>query len=114
MLIYNFKRIFKARGIDRPFTYLRQAGFSDSFATRIKNNRTGQMRLKTLERLCLLLECTPNDLIDWTPDSQTSVSNTHPMNNLNRMDKIIDINKSLNAMSLSKLEKIEQMINEID
>ena len=39
MLTFNFTRIFKARGIDKPFSYLVKVGYSDNFATRIVNNR---------------------------------------------------------------------------
>jgi hypothetical protein len=38
MLISNFKRILKARGIERPYTYLKNNGFSSSFASKVNGN----------------------------------------------------------------------------
>jgi hypothetical protein len=39
MLISNFKRILKSRGIERPYTYLKNNGFSSSFASKVNGNR---------------------------------------------------------------------------
>lgn len=35
-----------------------------------------------LERLCLLLNCTPNDLFDWSEDGKTVVHDTHALRTL--------------------------------
>jgi DNA-binding Xre family transcriptional regulator len=112
MLTYNFERVFKAKGIDRPFTFLRQAGFSDNFATKVKNNRVSRLDLRLLERLCLKLGCSPNDFMEWTPDKDQVVDKNHPINVIKKTDKIIDMTKTLNSVPLSKLEEIERLINE--
>ena len=112
MLTYNFDRIFKARGIERPFTYLRKAGFSDNFATKIKNNRVKRLNLELIERLCLELHCTPNDLMEWTPDKNQNVNKEHPINNIKKSEKVVDITKTLNSIPLGKLEEIENLISE--
>jgi len=112
MIQYNFDRIFKARGIERPFTYLRQAGFSDNFATKVKNNRVLRMNLKELEKLCVLLRCTPNDFFEWTPDKDLTVDGEHPIHTIRKSDKVVDITKTLNSIPLGQLDEIEQMIQE--
>ena len=75
MLTFNFSRIFKARGIDKPFSYLVKVGYSDNFATRIVNNRIKRLDLADLEKLCELLQCTPNDLLEWIPESKDNILN---------------------------------------
>lgn len=68
MLTFNFNRIFKDRGIDKPFSYLVKAGYSDNFATHIVNNRNRRLDLADVEKLCELLQCTPSrppDFIVW-------------------------------------------------
>lgn len=112
MLSYNFKRIFKARGIDKAFAYLKNAGFPDNLASNIKNNRVKRMNLATIEHLCILLRCTPNDLMEWVPDDQGSVDADHPLYKIKRSDKIVDISKTLNNVPLDKLESIEQLIKD--
>ena len=111
MLIYNFARIFKARGIDKPFGYLKKAGFSDSFSSKLKNNNVSRLDLKILERLCIQLRCTPNDILEWTPNDN-NVDSDHPINKIKKNDKVIDITKTLNSVPLHKLDEIEKLINE--
>lgn len=112
MLNYNFLRIFKARGIDRPFTYLIQSGFSDSFATRIKQNKVKLIRLKELERLCLLLNCTPNDFMEWVPDENSNVSKEHRLNTIRKTNEEVDMVKTINSIPVGKIAEINRLIQE--
>jgi len=112
MISYNFDRIFKARGVERPFTYLQQAGFSDNFATKIKNNKIAVLRLKELEKLCILLRCTPNDFYEWVPEKNINVDKEHPITKIRKSDKVIDLTKTLHSIPLDKLDDIEQLIKE--
>ena len=36
MLIINFKRLFKIKGINKPYAYLTSAVFSDNFSSKKK------------------------------------------------------------------------------
>ena len=112
MIRYNFDRIFKARGIERPFTFLKQAGFSVNFASRIKQNNVKRLDPEEIERLCLCLKCTPNDFFDWTPDSENQVDGDHPLNRIRRSDKVVEITRTLNSVPLGQLAEIEQMIKD--
>lgn len=110
MLQYNFTRVFNIRGIERPYTFLRNAGFSEQFASRIKNNRVRRLNLEQMEQLCLLLQCTPDSLMEWMPDNHNEVSKKHPINNLIRIDKVTNLVRSLHEVPLEKMEKIEKLI----
>ena len=110
MIAYNFDRIFKARGIDKPFAYLKRAGFSDSLSSKLKNNKVSRLNLTTIERLCVLLWCTPNDFMEWTPDKNSDADSKHPINKIKKHDKIIDITKALSSVPLEKLNEIEEII----
>ncbi|MFC2138148.1 helix-turn-helix domain-containing protein [Bacteroidota bacterium] len=110
MLSYNFNRIFKARAVEKPFTYLRNAGFSDKFATKIKNNKIARINLREIERLCILLRCTPNDFFEWTPDKDNQIDSEHPIYKIKKSDKVVDITKTLNSVPLDQLDEIEEMI----
>jgi DNA-binding Xre family transcriptional regulator len=112
MIEYNFERIFKARGINKPFTYLVKAGFSDNFATKIKNHRVKRIGLKELEKLCIILRCTPNDFYQWTPDANDKTDKKHPLNQIRKSDKVIDLTKTLNSVPLGDLEEIEALIKD--
>jgi DNA-binding Xre family transcriptional regulator len=110
MLIFNFSRIFKARGIDRPFSYLVKAGYSANFATRIANNRVVRMDLTEIEKLCVILQCTPNDLLEWIPGSDDVTNDKHPLWPIKRSDKVVHLTQMLNSVPLDKLSEIENMI----
>jgi DNA-binding Xre family transcriptional regulator len=111
MLTFNFTRIFKSRGIDRPFSYLVKLGYSDNFATRIVNNRIKQLNLKSIEKLCEHFQCTPNDLLEWIPSSQDLNNENHPLVSIKRSNKVVELTKILNSIPLDKLNDIETMIN---
>ncbi|GAF02320.1 helix-turn-helix domain-containing protein [Saccharicrinis fermentans] len=112
MLKYNFRRIFRARGIEKPHAYLRKAGFSVNFATKVKNNNIKRLDLKELEKLCLLLRCTPNDFMEWMPDPNTELSEKHPMNDLKKPANEVDFVKTLSEVPLGKLEELNRLLKE--
>jgi DNA-binding Xre family transcriptional regulator len=111
MLTFNFTRIFKSRGIDKPFSYLVKLGYSDNFATRIVNNRIERLNLKDIEKLCEHFQCTPNDLLEWIPSNQDLNNETHPLISIKRSNKVVELTKILNSIPLDKLNDIETMIN---
>ena len=110
MLTFNFNRIFKARGIDKPFSYLVKVGYSDNFATRIVNNRIKRLDLAEIEKLCELLQCTPNDLLEWIPSNKDKSNDKHPLISIRRSDKVVQLTQILNSIPLDKLNEIESVI----
>ena len=111
MLKYNFTRVFRAKAIERPYSFLRKAGFSENFSSKVKNNRVNRLNLDLLERLCESIGCTPNDFMEWTPDNHASLAHNHPLNELRRTEKIFDLTAAINSLPLYKLEEIEKLIN---
>jgi DNA-binding Xre family transcriptional regulator len=110
MLTFNFTRIFKARGIDKPFSYLVKKGYSENFATRVVNNRIRKLNLKDVELLCEMLFCTPNDLLEWIPAVEDSTTGNHPLISLKRTEKVVHLTQILNSVPLDRLAEIETMI----
>ena len=110
MLIYNLKRIYKARGIERPYSFFTSNGFSDSFAAKLKHGRVTGMKLETLERLCEMLNCTPNDLLEWEPDNKTKLSKDHPLRILESKNKPPDLTDMLKSMPLDKVKKLQEFL----
>lgn len=111
MIKFNFTRVFRARGIDRPFSYLVSIGYSPNYSTRIVNNRIKTLNLKDIEKLCVMLQCTPNDFLEWIPDAKDAGNDRHPLIPLQRTDKVIQLTQMLNSIPLNKLKEIESLIN---
>lgn len=114
MLLFNFNRVLKLRRIDRSFSYFKKNGFSANFASRMKNNTGREINLKHLERLCLLLHCTPNDLLEWRPDENVGNLNEQPLQALIRKNETQKLNALLASLPLEKLEQVNAYIrNEV-
>ena len=80
-------------------------------ATRWAKNEIGYVRPEQMERLCLLLNCTPNDLFDWREDGKTVVHDTHALRTLTKQTN--DIQTTLRELPLDKLEKLGEMLAEL-
>lgn len=112
MLNYNFTRILKARGIENPSIFLQKHGFSQNFTRNIINGNARALRLSSLEKLCIILQCSPNDVMEWVPDEGSKIEESHPLNKIKKTDKVANILKTLNSIPLAELEKIDELINE--
>jgi DNA-binding Xre family transcriptional regulator len=113
MLNLNLQRIFKARGIEQPYKFLVKNGFVPFTAHKYKNGKVEQMRLDHIEQLCTVLNCTPNDMFEWTPTDLFDDRKDHPLQKIRRKEKKMEINHLLSKMSLDKLEEIEKFLNEM-
>lgn len=112
MIRYNFDRVFKARGVERPLTFMRKAGLSANFASNVKYNRVSRLSLKHIEILCLSLRCTPNDFMEWIPNKDDNVDEEHPLNVIRKPEEEINMTKTINSIPLGKLKKIDELIKE--
>src|SRR5689334_17573041 len=86
MLTFNLTPILKARGISKPHKFFTSNGFSPSYATRLVKNDIRSIQIDYLEKLCTILNCTPNDLIEWTPSKENEKNKSHPLQPLLKND----------------------------
>ena len=110
MLIYNLKRIYNARGIERPYSFFKSNGFSDSFSAKLRHGKVTGMKLETLERLCEMLNCTPHDLLEWEPDRKSKITSDHPLRILESKNKPPDLTTVLKSAPLDKMNKFKEFI----
>ncbi|MBP1619151.1 MAG: hypothetical protein H6Q14_2978 [Bacteroidetes bacterium] len=111
MLRFNFDRLLKARGIDRAYSYFVKNGFGKGPAYRFSINKGTQLDLPTLERLCVLFRCTPNDLLEWKPDKGEGISEGHPLLSLYREEQqIVEMTKLLHSIPMEKMAEIQNLI----
>lgn len=112
MLIHNFQRVFKARGIDKPTNFLVAQGFPRGIASRIANNKTDKIFLKYLEKVCLVLNCTPNDIIEWKPDNKKQDNADTALYALKKEQKGKGAEELLRGLPLSRLEELAKLLKE--
>lgn len=58
-------RTMKERGVT-TYTLIYKQGFSAYTITNLKRNKS--ITVNTLERLCKVLQCTPNDIVEFTQE----------------------------------------------
>ncbi len=112
MLRYNFERAVKARGIDQVYRYFLNRGVETHLASKIRQNKVTRMHPDSLEKVCLILRCTPNDIMEWVPDNKQAADTNQPLQALRRNDKLVDLTRSLNALPLDKIEEVGRFIDE--
>jgi len=111
MLTLDLKPIFKERAIESPYTFLVKAGISPQSATKILNSKTRIFRLDHIEIICDKLNCTPNDLLSFTPKKDAKLAETHSLNKLKRNKNNFQLQDTLKTMSLEQLTEIANFIN---
>jgi hypothetical protein len=112
MLYFDIKRVLELRGIERPYTFFLKNGFVSQTAANLANNRVGHVKPEQMEKLCFLLNCTPNDLFDWQPDNKTVVPENHALRTLSK-SKTASFTEMVKDLPVEKLSQLEAVINEL-
>ena len=110
MLTYNIREICAARGIERPFSYLVKNGFTYGVAARLVRNEPLSIRLDHIEQLCILLYCTPDDLITWKPTKDKPIPPDHPLQRLKKDQALTDLYGTLKTLPLDRLNEVADFI----
>ena len=67
MIKLKVKEILEAKGKTKYWLY-KQLGMSYQNFNKMINNETKSIRYENIETICLLLDCTPNDLFEFNED----------------------------------------------
>lgn len=111
MLSLNVKRMMRLRGVENHYHLMLELGFVPSTARAFLSGEIVLIKLEQLEKLCVALNCTPNDLLEWRPNASQNVSETHSMNGLKRSaDK--DLPKLLSEIPPEKFAQIIEILQQ--
>ena len=69
MVKLDVLRLLEANGKTKYWLY-KQLGMSWQNFSRMVNNETKSIRYENIEAICLLLNCTPNELFVFTDDAE--------------------------------------------
>jgi DNA-binding Xre family transcriptional regulator len=103
------KPILVARGIDRPFTYLVNAGFSPADVRELLNNDISNFTIAQIDRLCSVLGCTPEELLQST-NKIVSLSEAGWYDALRSTNKTSNWLRKLKANSLQDLSRLKEVV----
>jgi len=113
MLVFNPNRMFRLRKIDRPHLMLVKNGFAKSSATNLLNYVSRRVTVEHLEKLCVLLNCTPNDLFEWRGKTNEALDERHALNSLKRSDKSENLTEMIRKIPVEKLPQVDELLREL-
>ena len=113
MLKFNPRRVFALRGIQNDLTLMMKNGFGRGTANNILNFNNRSIKTEHIEKLCVLLRCTPSDLYEWKPDSKTVVPDDHPLHTLRRSENEATLTAIVKDLPLDKLDKVAAFLSEL-
>ena len=111
MLYINLKRVMRLRGVENHYKMLLDLGFAPATARNLLGNAVRRISFKHLERLCLALNCTPNDVLQWLPPDNQATPEAQALIKLKR-NQDEDISKLLNTLPMEKFEQIAEILQD--
>ena len=103
----------RLRHIPNPYKMLIKNGFVPATARKLVNNELRRVDLDVIEKLCLTLNCTPNDLFAWHPSDSQANPDAQALIKLKR-DQQQDVAKLLAALPLEKFDEVAGIIQNLD
>lgn len=112
MLYLNLKRVMHLRGVDNHYKKLLSLGLAPATARYMLGDEVRRISFVHLERLCLALNCTPNDLLRWEPPEKMANAATQSLIKLKR-DREEDLAKLLGQLPIDRFEQIIDMLQDL-
>jgi DNA-binding Xre family transcriptional regulator len=102
MIELRIAEVCRAKGMKPPLAALKKAGISVTKGRQYLKAKTNRLMVDDVEKLCRLLRCTPNDLLEWTPDNAAEDYPENPLQAI-RKKPSINIEEKLKSMTLEEV-----------
>lgn len=110
MLKLIIQDLFKLKSISKKGAYLKKFGFTISRAQRLASkDNIVTISLDQLEKLCIAFNCTPNDLLSFTPAPDSRLPENHPLFSLIKKE-VLDIPSLLASLPPDNLSELSKHI----
>ena len=114
MLKLDLQRAISEKGIENSNRFLRNCGITSYTSSRLLNNRLDSINFKQLERICLGLKCTIDDLFLWEADKDTVEIENHPLQKLKRNQTNENLKEKLKQLPFDKIEAVKNYIDKLN
>lgn len=114
MIQFRVRYLLEAKGISNPYNFLIKIGYTPNVATRLLNGKAAQLKLIHVNRFCMALNCTPNDMLAWRPTGKEVVAPNHQLQALARKDTSYNLIGHLNRLTLNEIKEVENLITEME
>ncbi len=82
--------------------------------SRLVTNTTKNITYASLEKLCLICKCTPDDLFMWVADADMQLTEPVALEKLKPKPKPPSAAERMKNLSAEQLEQLQQFINELE
>jgi len=110
MLVFNPRRMFERRLIKKPHRELVKTGIAPSTATNLLNYQNLRVTVEIIEKICLMLNCTPNDLFEWQSRTDETIPDAHALNSLKPAEKPENLSELMKTIPVEKLSQIDEFV----
>ncbi len=114
MLKLNLQQALQSKGIENTNKFLHQCEIPYYTASRLLNNNVKSIPFKYLEKICLQLHCTIDDLFVWIPDKNSNTPDEHPMHKLIQKKASQTITQKIKQLPFEKIQQINNYIDELN
>ena len=105
--------MFLQRGIEKTTAFLVNLGLDYSTASRFLKSKSQFVKVRDIERLCIALNCTPNDLFEWQADANAILPETHSLRRLEKNHEAKNLQQLIKDVPSDKLAQVESLLNEL-
>jgi DNA-binding Xre family transcriptional regulator len=113
MLHLNLTTIIENRGIENPNQFLIKSGFTYYTASRMLNEARSKISFSHLEKLCIALNCSVEDLIVWEPPKGMKDIDKHPLAKLRPRKQKGNITSTIKNLPPEKLNALRDYIEKL-
>lgn len=113
MFKLQLKKMIELRGIQKASGFLVKLGFTYAKAQRFLADEYAAVKLGDLEKFCVALNCTPNDLLEWKPDANTVLPESHALNALQNNAPKRTLRDLVADIPAERLKLIENLLAEL-
>ncbi|MDI1257209.1 MAG: helix-turn-helix domain-containing protein [Flavobacterium sp.] len=106
-IVINIMPVLQARCIKFPDAYLKKLGISSTTTTKLLNGEASQISARTLTKICVALECTPNDLFALR---DMPLHKSHPLLNLPDYKPVSDMMSVEEFFRGKTVEEVRKML----
>jgi len=112
MLTISVRPLLEFRGVKPSIRYVQSLGFTYGSARYIYSGDMKSMNLQMMEKLCVGLRCTPNDILFYTPGNEPLTAQ-HPLHSLNKARYYDEIKEALQQMDNEEVELVREQVKAI-
>lgn len=115
MLKVNLNVLMAKRNVRHPRQFLiKRAGISPETASNLLQGKVKSFRLSYMSAICELLNCTPNDLLEWVPDGEgRELPNNHQLRKImNKEEEKRLAQAAVEKIATMTVDELRHLVNQ--